>query len=103
MNFGKAVELTKQGKLIAREGWNGKGMYIFSFYFSILKMKADENFTEELYDVSELQGVVEVGAGETTYKLENFLLLKTAGNTVIPWNASQSDTLSEDWVEAKVE
>lgn len=102
MNFGQAIELTKKGKPIAREGWNGKGMYVFSFYFSTLKMKADEDFSEELYDVSELQGIVEVGVGGTTYTLDNFLLLKTAGNTVIPWNASQADMLADDWVEAKV-
>ncbi len=26
--FGRAIEFMKQGKKIAREGWNGKGMYI---------------------------------------------------------------------------
>jgi hypothetical protein len=29
MDFGKAIEALKQGKLVAREGWNGKGMFIF--------------------------------------------------------------------------
>ena len=29
MNFGKALEELKNGNKIAREGWNGKGMYIF--------------------------------------------------------------------------
>lgn len=28
MNFGKALELLKQGKKLARVGWNGKGMFI---------------------------------------------------------------------------
>lgn len=103
MDFGKAVELTKEGKPIAREGWNGKGMFVFDFYHSVLKMKEDTDFEQELYDLSELVGIVEVGISELTYKLENFLLLKTAGNTVIPWNASQADTLAEDWIEVEVE
>ena len=29
VNFGTALEAVKQGKLIAREGWNGKGMFVF--------------------------------------------------------------------------
>lgn len=103
MNFGQAVELTKQGKVIARNGWNGKGMFVFDFYHSVLKMKEDTEFAQELYDVSELEGVIEVGTSELTYKLDNFLLLKTAGNTVIPWNGSQADMLAEDWIEIEAE
>ena len=29
MNFGQAIEAVKNGKLVARQGWNGKGMFIF--------------------------------------------------------------------------
>ena len=28
MNFGKAIEELKNGKKVAREGWNGKGMWL---------------------------------------------------------------------------
>ena len=28
MNFGKAIEALKEGKLVARDGWNGKGMFV---------------------------------------------------------------------------
>lgn len=28
MNFGKALEALKEGKKVARAGWNGKGIYI---------------------------------------------------------------------------
>ena len=28
MNFGEALEKLKQREKVAREGWNGKGMYI---------------------------------------------------------------------------
>ena len=27
--FGQAIEALKQGKRVARQGWNGKGMFIF--------------------------------------------------------------------------
>ena len=29
LNFGQAIEALKQGKRIARQGWNGKGMFLF--------------------------------------------------------------------------
>ncbi len=29
LNFGQALEALKQGKRVARTGWNGKGMFIF--------------------------------------------------------------------------
>nr|DAU02816.1 MAG TPA: Protein of unknown function (DUF2829) [Caudoviricetes sp.] len=28
MNFGKAIEALKDGKKVARKGWNGKGIYL---------------------------------------------------------------------------
>lgn len=30
-NFGQAIEALKQGKRVAREGWNSKGMYLNSW------------------------------------------------------------------------
>jgi hypothetical protein len=99
MNFGSILASVLSGRKAAREGWNGKGMYIFDFYHSELKLKEDEDYVQERYDVSELEGIIEVGCGEDTYtfKLENFILLKTAENTCIPWNASQADMLADDW------
>mgnify|MGYP006325328893 FL=1 len=29
MNFGEAIEALKKNKMVAREGWNGKGMHIY--------------------------------------------------------------------------
>ena len=29
MNFGKALEALKEGKKVARRGWNGKGMFLY--------------------------------------------------------------------------
>ena len=28
MNFGLAIEALKQGRLVYRDGWNGKGMFV---------------------------------------------------------------------------
>jgi hypothetical protein len=97
MDFGKIIEGVYIGKKACREGWNGKGMYIFDFSHSVLKLKEDSDFEEERYDVSELDGIIEIGSDEKTFKLENFVLLKTAANTCIPWNASQADMQAHDW------
>lgn len=97
MNFGTIIDGVNKGKMAQRKGWNGKGMYIFDFYHSVLKLKEDSDFEQERYDVSELGGIIEIGSDENTFKLENFVLLKTAGNTCIPWNASQADMLADDW------
>ncbi len=29
LKFGDAIEALKQGRKVAREGWNGKGMFLF--------------------------------------------------------------------------
>ena len=29
MNFGQAIEALKNGKKVARIGWNGKGMFLY--------------------------------------------------------------------------
>lgn len=97
MTFGNAIEKVKEGKKVARMGWNGKGMFIFDLFHSVLKLTEDTAFQEERYDCSELDGVIEIGLDET-YKLENFVLLKTAVGACIPWKASQSDMLANDWL-----
>lgn len=72
MNFGQAIEALKKGKKVAREGWNGKGMWLRL----IIPEKSD----------------IDMG-------LENlpYIEMKTADNKLVPWLASQTDMLSEDW------
>jgi hypothetical protein len=99
MDFGQIVEGTRQGRSGRRKGWNGKGMYIFDFKHSFVKYPKNEDFSEEIYDMVEYGDDIEIGAfdSEETYKIDNFLLLKTAGGTCIPWNASQADMFADDW------
>lgn len=74
MNFGQALEIVKAGHRVYRSGWNGKGMYI------------------------ELAGPYFVESACKTSLL--FIHMKTADNNFIPWLASQTDILAEDWEEA---
>lgn len=99
MNFGKVIEGIREGKRSQRKGWNGKSMYIFDFMHSVLVFSEDINFDKEVYDISECIDVIQLGTTkcDDVYKLDDFILLKTANNHCIPWNASQADMLADDW------
>lgn len=68
MNFGQAIEHLKNGGKIQRSGWNGKGMYL------------------------ELQRP-DAGSKMTL----PYIFMFTADKNLVPWLASQTDILSEDW------
>lgn len=71
-NFGWALEQLKAGKKVARQGWNGKGMYIYLDWYP----ESDD----ELSDYAE------------------FITMRTANGVLQPgWLASQADMLSDDW------
>ncbi len=80
MTFGIALELLKKGLRVAREGWNGKGMFL-------------------LYVPSEKYGIIEkIGLGIPKGNLLPWIGMKTADGKFVPWLASQADMLAEDWV-----
>lgn len=76
MTFGLAIEALKQGKKVARAGWNGKGMWLALH-------KEGGTFVHE-----------ETG---TELQYLDYISMKTADNKLVPWLASQTDVLSEDW------
>lgn len=77
MSFGDALVALKAGAKVARRGWNGKGMWLA--YVS-----------SGAYDV----GVkTMIGADD----LLPWIGMKTADNGFVPWLASQTDMLAEDW------
>ena len=51
-NFGQAIEALKQGKRVARQGWNGKGMFLFLLPAGTVPTKA-------IHDPA-LRGVIEI-------------------------------------------
>jgi hypothetical protein len=71
-SFSKALELVKQGKKIGRIGWNGKGMWL------------------------EIQRPT-----DTSKMTLPYIFMKTADDNLVPWLASQTDMLTDDWVEIK--
>lgn len=80
MNFGLALEYAKEGKRIARKGWNGKGQYV-------------EIGTDFAYRTLDDNGVLVAHEDIGTNAL---VFVGTRGRQV-GWLASQSDMLADDW------
>lgn len=83
-DFGWALRKLKSGHKVCREGWNGKGMFLF--------LVAGSNFK---VNRPPLLGIYPEG---TEINYQPHIDMKTAQNTVVPWLASQSDVLAEDWM-----
>ena len=66
--FGVALMWLKDGRAVAREGWNGKNMW--------LKLQ-----------------VPDVGSKMSL----PYIYICTADGDLVPWVASQTDLLAEDW------
>jgi len=83
MNFGDALSLIKAGHKVARAGWNGKGMFIFLVPGSTFSVSRPP-----------LLGIYPEG---TVINYHAHIDMKTADDKVVPWLASQTDVLAEDW------
>ena len=68
MDFGDAIRALKEGKKVSRAGWNGKGMWL----------------------------ALQVPDAHSKMSLP-YIYMKTADNKLVPWLASQTDMLADDW------
>lgn len=68
MSFGDAIIALKSGSMVSRSGWNGKGMWL----------------------------ALQVPDANSKMSLP-YIYMKTADAKLIPWLASQTDILSDDW------
>jgi hypothetical protein len=82
MNFGQAIEAMKDGKKVARKGWNGKGQYI--------ELATNVSYTAP-------DGRI-VNVDHTSMGNKAIAFVGTSG-VQLGWLASQADMLSDDWQE----
>lgn len=75
MTFGLAIEALKRGHKVSRSGWNGKGMWLYFIPAS---------HWETTRGLELLDGLPWIG-------------IKTVDDKFVPWLASQTDVLAEDW------
>lgn len=82
--FGLAVEAMKQGKRVARAGWNGQGMFAY--------LVPANSYPAQT-------GVAKAFFGEgALVPYRAYMALKTAQGDVATWAPSGSDALADDWL-----
>lgn len=83
MNFETVLSYVKSGMKVRRQGWNGKGMFIFLVPGSTFKVNRPP-----------LLGIYPEG---TEIKYHAHIDMRTADGQIVPWLASQTDILADDW------
>lgn len=86
MDFGQALSALKNGDTVSRENWSGKGMWVaLSPGFELPSTRV---FSEPISD--------EIGTGIGVFL--PYFIMRTVDGEFVPWLASQTDLLAEDWV-----
>lgn len=81
MDFGEAIKALKEGKRVARTGWNGKNQYI-ELATNISYINADSECINVNHNSIGSKAITFVG----TFGVQ------------LGWLASQADMLAEDWI-----
>lgn len=80
MTFGVALGLIKSGIKVTRKGWNGKDMFIAMR----VPNSVDADYTHEFHR-------------KDRYVERPYIYMKTVNDELVPWVASQTDILEDDW------
>lgn len=89
LTFGLALEALKLGKKVARQGWNGSGM------FAVLSPGKKQLEAEGFFNPDLKAHALKIGG---TMDVRPAFMLKTAQDDVAYWVPSGSDCLAEDWL-----
>jgi hypothetical protein len=95
MTFGQAIERLKVGCKLAREGWNGKNMFIVYMSGMQLPPFNTQGTARKVNDRT-----AKFIGEDAPLDSQPYLAMYNAQKQWIPgWVSSQSDMLSEDWFE----
>lgn len=92
LTFGQAIEALKNGQLVSREGWNGKGMFAFMQVPSEIPAYIIPNMTSLPPAVKDVLSK----RGEPLKYSSQFALVKP-DSSINGWAPSVADTLADDW------
>jgi hypothetical protein len=81
LSFGHALMVLQDGKKVARSGWNGKGMFLYHVPANSYPAQTE----------------AAKGVFGDTVPYGAYIAMKTAQGNVVPWLASQTDVLANDW------
>ena len=83
--FGEALRRLALGDCVQRRGWNGKGMHLF--------LVDGDAVSQALYNYLD-----DPDNTKNNTSVHDAIYMLTADNQLVPWLASQSDLLAQDWV-----
>lgn len=86
MNFGQALEHLKAGKKMARQGWNGRNMFVVY----------QKGYPEGIPSNKQTADAWGHKEGDL-FKVEPYLQIKNAQGSHAMWVPSIGDVLAEDW------
>jgi len=92
-DFGWAIKALKDGKKVQRQGWNGKGMFLFLLPAGTIPKSV-------IHDGA-LASVVDQIEGDRFEALGSIRMWTADKKILTGWLASQTDMLAEDWIEVK--
>jgi hypothetical protein len=87
MNFSEALVLIKSGLRMTRLNWNGPGQFVFLVPGSKFKVNREP--------------LVSMYPPGTEIEYLSHIDIKTKQGPVVPWLASQTDLLADDWTEVR--
>ena len=85
-DFGEALRGMRSGLRVQRAGWNGKGMWLALQKGYPEGVPANANSAEAFH----------IPEG-TTIRILPYIAMKTVDGAFVPWLASQTDMLAQDW------
>lgn len=83
-SFSEALIMLKDGRKVMRSGWNGKGMFLFLVKGQAIRYTINQTYGDGYVDSDGLPVL-------------DAIYMKTADDKLVPWLASQTDLLAEDW------
>ena len=93
MNIGQAIEQMKNGNKVARDGWNGKDMFVV--YMSPLDLPPFN--TQDTEKKVNDRTAKWIGKNTPLESLGYFAMFTSDKKWQPGWLASQSDLLANDW------
>lgn len=90
--FGDALKALKAGRMVCREGWNGKGLFVFMQVPAVIGMDVVPKMQSLPAEVK-----LEFGRRGKPISYSNQLALVKPDNSINGWAPSTADALAEDW------
>ena len=92
MNFGEAIQALKDGQLVCREGWNGKGMFIVKQ----IPAEVGVSIIPRLQSLPQSAKNILIQRNQPISYSNQMLIVNEQGKAD-SWVPSSSDCFADDW------